>query len=148
MPIEQLESLAHEDSGVSQLDELDYSWLAPLDRKETKEFERARKRGFVVYRDSQPELGRIWWRWCEAAHQPHVAIKAKRRYAWVMLDMPLGVRLSPQALDASCDAVNRHTSFGGWGFGPQAVGHPKVPIDEAESLAEELLCIARQEMNR
>jgi hypothetical protein len=135
-------------SRPTRLDERNDVWLAVLDARERKEFARAIKRGFLVYRDSQPKLARVWWEWCELARQPHVAIKARHRYGWVMLDMPLGVELSPEALDVARDAVMRHTPHGGWGSAPHAVGHPQVALDRAESLAKQLRDIARDSLHR
>jgi hypothetical protein len=146
--MQRIEAIASENGSVTRPNELDDAWLELLDARERKELERARERGFLVYFDSQPNLARVWWRWCEAAGQPHVAIKNRYRYAWVMLDMPAGVELSPRALKAARDAVQQRTPHGGWGYGTHAVGHPQVPRERAESLAEQLRDIAKYVLRR
>lgn len=146
MPVER--TPASENGRATRPNELDDAWFALLDARERRELERARERGYLVYHDSQPNLSRAWWRWCEAARQPHVAIKISHRYAWVMLDMPVGAELSSRALQAARDAVEDHTPHGGWGYGAHAVGHPTVPRERAESLAEQLRDIARNSLRR
>lgn len=120
-----------------------------LTPSEREVFERAKERGYLVHRQSNNKLAMLWRCWCDATVQPHVAVKVRRQYAEVELELPeAGSRLTDEGLQAAIQAMRRASKRIRYGYGPTSASHPSVPIPNAEPLAVEFLRIAREHITK
>jgi hypothetical protein len=90
-----------------------------------------------------------WWYDCERTRWPYVRVTPRRTYATVSLDMlPTGRELSDdkaQALQALGQRCQPNATS--WYWGPSGALFPRVPLADAESVADELLAIATAARN-
>lgn len=114
-----------------------------LNDAERAEFERGKRRGYVVTKGAREELATIWWHWCSATRKPYVIVKVRRTRAWVQLELTApGIELSPEAIARAHTALWCHARKGGFGTSHRAACHFRVPLARAELLAKDLLDIA------
>lgn len=129
--------------GELRLRQRDRIQLLKLDETERAEFERGKRRGYVVTKGVREELATIWWHWCSATRRPYVIVKVRRTRAWVQLELTApGIELSPEAIARAHTALWCHARNGGFGTSHRAASHFRVPLERAELLAKDLLEIA------
>lgn len=116
--------------------------------------ERARPQGYIVARRNAEgqRFARYWWAECSAKRRPYVRVTPRQRWASVELDMATTDRdLSQEGEDRVYNALLRAlqrlpSGKRGW-FGAGNCSYiPALPLDEAETLAAELLHIATDDL--
>ena len=112
----------------------------------------ARRTGFLVasHKKSREPLAQAWYAICARERRPFVRVMLGRLYVVVEVDMaPAAHRLSPKAQIALDAAGRQHRSpRGPFTISNQYVIIGGVAPESAEALAEQLLGIALEDMQR
>jgi hypothetical protein len=120
-----------------------------INRAELRAFEQAKKTGYLVRRGEMPSLYQIWWYWCQATKQPFVAIKCRRRRAFIEFELvDPAAEITKEGLALMDETLRAHSSVSGpvgYGTGARACAHPNVRVEIVEDLAMDLLRIARDQ---